>query len=273
VSGALIAATLVVRRLVHGRAVPLAGLDWLRRLGWPHAAGCYVALALVGVLGSFGPTLWVADWLVAEPLYRRLYQLVPGFDSLRVPARFAVLASTGLAVLAGYGVAALARRLPARPLRWVVVAAVGGLAAVEAWAVPVPFLTAPLEAGPADRWLATAPVPGAVVTLPVYREPDAHLETRRLLGSVVHWRPLVNGYAGFFPPGYWATGEVLNAFPAAEAVAQLRALGVRYAVLHLGQFPAPARRRIEAALGALPPGILQVAELKNTVILEVRPPP
>jgi hypothetical protein len=153
------------------------------------------------------------------------------------------------------------------------VAALGALAAVEAWAVPVTLYPAPTGPGPVDRWLAAAPGRGAVVTLPMYRKPDAHLEARRLVGSVAHWRPLVNGYAGFFPHGYWDLVDTLNAFPADAAVTRLRRLGVRYVVLYLGQFPAPARHRLEAALQALPSGLEPVAALENAAIVELRPPP
>ena len=42
-------------------------------------------------------------------LYQLLYEYVPGFDGLRVPARFAMIAVLMLAVLGGYGAAALSR--------------------------------------------------------------------------------------------------------------------------------------------------------------------
>ncbi|MBI3455349.1 MAG: hypothetical protein HY002_06135 [Candidatus Rokubacteria bacterium] len=267
--GLLLASALLLRRLVHGRAVPLPGLGWLRRLGWPHAAGLYVALTVVAVLCSFGPTLAVGTLAVAHPLYRQLYELVPGFDGLRVPARFAVLVSTGLSVLAGYGAAAILRRCRRRISRGVVVAVLAALALGEVWAIPLPFRDVTAPVGPADRWLATAPS-GAIAVLPFYPELEAYGETPRLLGSTAHWRPLMNGYSGFFPPGYWETAELLNTFPADAAVMRLRELGVRYVVLYLGQLKDDARPRVEAALAALPPGIVQVAAFEATAILEVR---
>jgi len=269
---ALIVGALAARRLVHGRPVSLPGLGWLRRLGWPHAAGYYVGLVVVGVLFSFGPTLMVGDTSVEAPLYRQLYRLVPGFDGLRVPARFAMLVSTGLAVLAGYGVAALAGRIRGRGARVTAVAALGGLAVLESWTVPLSYQEVP-EMSSADRWLAAAPAPGPVVILPLTVGSGAHLETQRLLGSTLHWRPLVNGYSSFFPQGYWDTVETLNAFPTPPAVARLRALGVRYVVVYFAQYPDRERRRIRTALETLPPGIVEAAALEGTAILEVRPPP
>lgn len=272
-SAALIAAALVVRRLAHARPVALPGLGWLRSLGGPRAAGYYVGLTVVGLLCSFGPTLWIWDQPMAEPLYRQLYKLVPGLNGLRVPARFAVLVSTGLAVLAGYGVAAIAHPRRPRKARAALVTALSALAVLEAWAVPLPLDEVAFKPEAADQWLATTGSPGAVVVLPMYRDPHGHLEAGRMLAAVAHWRPLVNGYSGFFPPGYWETVESLNTFPAAEAVARLRALRVRYVVVSLAQYPDEARVRMEIALETLPAGVERAATLEDAVILELRSPP
>ncbi len=79
--------------------------------------------------------------------YLFLFEHVPGFDGLRVPARLAMLVCFGLAVLAGYGLVAIER---ARKMtRW---AAAIGLAILAETAV------APLDA----EWLLDRPGdPGA----------------------------------------------------------------------------------------------------------------
>src|SRR5205814_5354820 len=82
----------------------------------PQAAGpgLFATVSLAGLVLSFGPSL---NWdLYTRPLtgiklpYGWLYDHVPGWDSMRVPHRFALLLMLGLAVCAGYGVARL--RLP-----------------------------------------------------------------------------------------------------------------------------------------------------------------
>jgi hypothetical protein len=230
-----------------------------------------VGLTLVGVLVSFGPRLELGEGLRLRPLYHQLYELVPGFDALRVPGRFGVLVTTGLAVLAGFAAAALARRLPDTRWRGVALIALGGFAVLEVWAVPLKLRTVPLSPGPADRWLATRPGAEAVLVLPMYEPRVSHLESLRLLGSTAHWRPLVNGYAGELPPDYVADVAVLNTFPAPAAVARLRAIHVRYAVVHLGQYPAEPRARLAAALARPPPGVTRVATFPHTEIFEIGP--
>ena len=266
----VLAVALAIRRVVQGGPAPLRGLGWLRRLGWPSAPGYYVGLTLVGALASFGPWLELGREFRIQPLYHQLYELVPGFDTLRVPGRFGVLVTTGLAVLAGFGAAALARRPAHAGWRATTLGGLGLLAVLETWTVPLPLMTVPVS-GPADRWLAARPGAEAVVVLPMYEPHTVHLESLRLLGSTAHWRPLVNGYGGVFPPGYAADVATLNTFPAPAAVARLRAIHVRYAVVHLGQYHEVPRARLAAALEVLPPGVSRVAAFEHTEIFEIGP--
>jgi hypothetical protein len=266
-----IAVALAVRRAVRGGPSPVRGLGWLRRLGWPSAPGYYLGLALVGAIASFGPWLDLGE-LRIQPLYHQLLSVAPGFDVLRVPGRFGVLVMTGLAVLAGFGAAALARRLPRPGWRAGALGGLGALAVLEAWAVPLPLMTVPSGPGPADRWLAArARGSEAVLVLPMYEPRAVHLESLRLLGSTAHWRPLVNGYGGVLPADYPADVSVLNTFPATAAVARLRAIHVRYVVVHLGQYHSEPRARLEAALALLPPGVARVATFEHSQIFEIGP--
>jgi hypothetical protein len=268
----VMAGVLLVRRLVNGRPVPLPGLAWARRLGWPSVPGLYVALLVVGVLASLGPAVDVGPDLRLRPLYWQLYRAVPGVEVIRAPARFALLGVTALAVLAGYGVAALQRRAGPRAAR-AVVAGAAGLGVLEAWPAPLGLEPVPAPGQAVHAWLAAAPRPGPVVVLPMWRPPEEYREAARLLGSTAHWRPLVNGYASFFPRGHWETVETLSLFPAPPALARLRLLGVRYVVVHPGEAPRPERARLEAALAALPPGLAHAATLDGAAVIEVLPGP
>jgi hypothetical protein len=105
----------------------------------------------------------------------------------------------------------------------------------------------------------------------MYPARTVFLETQRLLGSTLHWRPLVNGYGALYPPEYAETVAMLNTFPSAAAVQRLRELRVRYVVIYLGQYADQERAQLEGALQLLPAGVARAAVLENTVILEIGP--
>ena len=84
---------------------------------------------------SLGPHIYAHGRLVEERnVYAFFYDLVPGFDGLRVPARFAMVVALGLAALAGCGAAAIARRRGGTAA--IALAAVVMIA--ESWAAPIP---------------------------------------------------------------------------------------------------------------------------------------
>jgi hypothetical protein len=139
-----------------------------------------------------GPSRWIRP-------YFWLTQL-PGYDSVRVPPRFAMLGTLCLSVAAGL---ALARLLPSRRMpRAALVAAVAAGLVVDGWIEPVP-----LQLPPGRQMLEAAPAGAAVLEVP----PDEILvNTNAMYRALFHRRPLINGYSGHIPPHYDILGQSLR---------------------------------------------------------------
>ena len=90
---ALVATDLLLRlaRRLRGAAAAREPSRSVERALW--------AVAATGVVLSAGPTLELAGLSIPLP-YRALYELVPGFASIRVPIRFAIVVAAALAALA-----------------------------------------------------------------------------------------------------------------------------------------------------------------------------
>ncbi|MBI4487415.1 MAG: hypothetical protein HY655_15530, partial [Acidobacteria bacterium] len=75
----------------------------------------------------------------------------------------------------------------------------------------------------------------AVIELPL-GSPDYDL--RAMYYSTVHWRPLVNGYSGLFPPHYARLQIALAGIPRhpEQALDALRASGATHLILHEGAY-------------------------------------
>jgi hypothetical protein len=115
---------------------------------------------------------------------------LPGFDGLRVPARFAMLATLCLAIASGLGAA----RLVPIAGRWRMLVGALALAGVAADGLtePVPMLSPPGKMIlPLERV--------AVVELPL---DDIYVGVAAMYRSMFYRQPLVNGYSGHFPPHY-----------------------------------------------------------------------
>jgi hypothetical protein len=111
-----------------------------------------------------------------------------------------------------------------------------------------PMSLEPVEtkAGEAYRWLNAQP-PGVVAEMPMpaaWKKPleIGFHESRFSYNSTFHWRPIVNGYSGFWPPSYIDLIAAVQPFPSDDAVNALRKRGVEYLILH-ERFYGPERYR------------------------------
>lgn len=227
--------------------------------GWRSPIVFFVVLTVLGWWLSLGPRpqSWGRE-LNAPGLYTLLYQYVPGFDGLRVPARFAVLVMLGLSVLSGFAVRDILRW---RPAAGPALLALAALFLVESTPVPIPvnvtssdkYLSPPSrvfpswQAPPVYQHLATLPESTVVLELPFG---DPAWELRYVYYSSVHWRPLVNGYSGGFPESYLRLRSYLDEPRRApnDGFAAMMASGATHLVLHTAAYPAEEGREIRAWL-------------------------
>ena len=227
----------------------------LRRLALTPAVGALL-LGLFSVWMAMGPRPMSGVLrLMDMGLYGFFYDHVPGFDGLRVPARYVMLAGLFLSIVAGAGAAALMR---GRKAGLVMTLAITGVlldgASVpidrnrawrerEAWPPAEVFQTR--QAPPVYRHLAQLPAAAVVAEFPFG---DKAWELRYLYAAVLHRRTLLNGYSGWFPPRYVHRVAAFSQLPrepetAWQALTEARPTHV---VLHHRYFSDPERAGVIA---------------------------
>jgi hypothetical protein len=182
--------------LAIGLAVTAPGLR--RAYSTRSVLGFYALAAFVMWLFSLGP----APSLMGKPfMYRGPYALLmlfPGFNALRVPARFWMMAVLSLSIVG----AILFDRLTARIGRARTLAAalvsIGIMA--DGWVRPFPLVPAPLLSA-AERCSTSqaSSSGGALIELPLG---EPFHDVAAMYRAMSHGRPVVNGYSGYFPPHY-----------------------------------------------------------------------
>jgi hypothetical protein len=199
----------------------------MRRMLWVFAP-----LLAVGVIVSLGPRLG------AFPLFEVAFRLVPSWNFIRQPAKAQVLAALALAVLAGVGADALARR-GGRILRGAMALGLGLLVAVEYH----PWRAAGLSGlpgggpefetirgeGPRALWIPFWPGDSAYSGLYLYA-----ITLTRI--------PMLNGYSAWLDRSYltdiYRPLESVNLGVVGEPEAEvLRRHGVRQLILDQDAFP------------------------------------
>jgi hypothetical protein len=193
-------------------------------------------LVVLAFVLSLGPRLYITAEEASDLTlpYRWLYDIFPLLRALRAPVRFDALVMFGLAVLGGYGIAAITANRRQRGITLFV----AGLIALEYLAVPAASTTVlPVasEIPPVYDWLANQ-APSVSLELPMMG-PDAQnqLDISKQYFTTFHWQKTPDGYSGFNPPGRGEIAYEMQFFPNARTISLMQALGVRYLLVHGGE--------------------------------------
>jgi hypothetical protein len=189
----------------------------------------YFVVLVVALAFSFGTNI---------PLFAQLLDRVQALRGLRSLSRFAIVVSCALAVLAAVGTDVVMRRWAvesqrARLLPLILCACV----LLEGMNRPLALIELAASKRPEVYELLRKAAPGVVLELPIPRY-DAlpGYDPTYQVWSLWHWKPLVNGYSGYYPRDYVNTMIRMEIFPETASINRLRAHGVRYIVIHRALF-------------------------------------
>lgn len=178
------------------------------------AAGGCIAL-------SFAPLL---------PFYSSLHAAVPLLQMVRAIHRIGQMVLLLVAILAGYGVAALDRVWGGTRSWAVAVAAMLALVNGEALRAPIGYIW--FNGVPAVYDVLASERTAVVAEAPFPMPSQWFLNSPYMVNSTRHWKPLLNGYSGFRPASYDAAYEAMRGFPSDASLIALHGLGVTHVVVH-----------------------------------------
>jgi hypothetical protein len=194
-----------------------------------------IAFGVMGVAFSFGTAL---------PGYSVLHETLPLLSGLRNVARWGWLPLAAIAILAGFGVAAMERaerrHFPA------IATALALLVTIEAIRTPVGYTRFNGIPHLYDRFAGDAEL--VLAEFPFYSGANVSLNGPYVLANTRYFKPLLNGYSSFHPESFEARGRALNTFPSEPALAELRVAHVTHVAVHSQPFE---RRYGAAALAAV----------------------
>jgi len=214
----------------------------------------YGYLLLISFLLTLGPIIHFNGQEITYGPYLLLYHWVPGFDGLRVPSRFIIMLDLAVSVLSGFGLARILNRIRSSAFRVLLGTAIALLVLVEYASFPVKMPSVPIgrDFPQVYTWLSRQPGDFALLELPLPAAPDElWREAVYVYFSTYHWKKLVNGFSGFFPPGYNRLYlEDLRGFPSEETLKRMHHLGIRYLIIHSHHYPPAERDKLMTVLNA-----------------------
>ena len=271
---ALALAGWLLRRRDGDRSPAAAVAAPARRLSTREVLIVYGTLTVLGYLLTLGPRIAFMEGTEVPSPYMLLLQ-IPGFSSLRVPARFILMAIVGVAVLGAHALAVLGRRLDR--LRYIGVFALIALcAALElipydgtsseerspnsfvvlspmGSTIPPMNIEVPKMPMAAYAWLKSQP-PGT----PFYSFPATPEANRQYMYALrFHGQPMLNGQSSFMPR--WFTQVNVDTFPTRGLIKILHDRKIKYVLVH-NRFLAADKR---AEISRLVRGYLDAGWLKS----------
>lgn len=191
-----------------------------------------LAIGVMGVALSLGPAL---------PGYGLLHAAVPLLGGLRNAARWGWLGLAAIAILAGFGVAAIEsywHRVAAvnpRRIKWAGLAVtIAALVTVEAIRTPVGFTRFYGIPAIYDRLAGESDV--VLAEFPFYSGRAFARNGQYMLNNTRSFARLVNGYSGFQSAHFEDIARHVEGFPSGAALAELKALGVTHVMVHTTDF-------------------------------------
>ena len=165
-----------------------------------------MAFGVVGLALSFGPAL---------PGYSWLHEHIPLLQGIRAAARWGYLLLIAVAILSGFAVAELRRRLGDRSWWPALACGLVGLVTIEAMRAPLALVR--FDGIPAVEARLARDDIRAMVVLPLYSRGQLQRNARYLLDQTRHWRPMINGYSSFVPNSFHERAARLQSFPDAAS--------------------------------------------------------
>ena len=207
------------------------------------------SLLLIGIIAlvlSMGDNLNIFDRSYGTGPYVLLYKYIPGFSGLRAYHRFSIITFFSLAFLAGWGAKAIIERIQSLKARYIFVLLLClfllGEYKLTGQRKGTYRFPHGQEIPEVYKWLKTTEGDKIIVEFPfktVVPEEKASrvsLSPKRtnifMYYSTFHWKTLVNGRSGFFPPtDHFLSWHLLD-FPTFDNIYLLKKIGVDYIIDH-----------------------------------------
>ena len=261
----------VWERIGNRKSVPSALIGASDAIFLALLASCAWVLSLgVGIRLERG-----GEMLPIPMPYATLYERIPGFGALRVPARWAMLTHLALALLASFTLVHIGqwlRSMVNHRLALIISAVIGTVALVEHASFPLPLATIPTPK-PVYAWLGAQRDMRALLELPVGPVPrGAELEriTVRQFHQIHHWKPLAAGYSGIIPFGTTDLLRRVQRLPDDDTLRYLALVGVDTLVIHRDEYDPETLARLLAWADATPL-LKRRAEVGDALVYAIDP--
>ena len=176
-------------------------------------------------------------------LFGVFYNWVPGFSGIRSPGRYSIFTLLSITVLVGYGISLWYEKIKSNFKKIILYFGIITFLLIEFAFVPT-VISSPIKKNPAEQklysWVKKQPEDKIFLEMPIGFINDARMtnyDIAYVFNSRLHFRKIVNGYSGYYPPGYLQLAQALMTdFEPGKDLAELKKFQVDYLIFHFDRF-------------------------------------
>jgi len=179
-----------------------------------------------------------------------------------------------LAVLAAFGIKGLLSSLSLKKSgKYLVTIPLCIFILIEYLSIPIPSRPVRVKEDIPEvyKWLAAKEGKFSIIELPLPKPGKrvGQIECPRLHYSTYHWKMLVNGYSGYFPPLYDELKRRLQTQPLEQNIKDLKSLGVKYIIIHSSLYKEEELKNILSEIIRLEKHVQFVTQLEDAYVYEL----
>ena len=203
----------------------------------PKHPNYYLLVLVLSFLFSLGPIIHFRHNMIMLGPYIFLY-ILPGFDGMRVPARFVIMVGLAVSVFAAYGLAKILDRFQRPYEKTILTILLSMLVILESISIPLSVASVPVgrDIPEVYKWLGNIKGDFAILELPSSSSSEQALlqQIQYMYFSTYHWKKLVNGYSGYLPPvfNYLCNDLDKKGFPSDYSINYIKQINIKYLIVH-----------------------------------------
>lgn len=192
------------------------------------------------IILSFGPILRFVPSIKIPSLY---YLAMPALGFVRTPSRLSIVVLLCVSVTIAYIINSI--RINNRKIKIFLGILAPLFILYEFW-IPhgSPFMNT--SCPEVYSVIKNDNLVSAIVEMPIHEKPDGALYY--IYYSTCHFKPIFNGFSGYFPKKYSAYSKKMRKFPEEKSIDFMKSIGISHVLLHLNDFEESARKPLLEAI-------------------------
>ncbi|MFN3301765.1 MAG: hypothetical protein ACK413_01915 [Patescibacteria group bacterium] len=217
-------------------------------------------IALIGLLLSFGPLLKIKEHYFFNFGPYLPFSFLPGFKSIRAVGRFIILFIFGISLIIGLAISIFLKKKSLTKLSFLFLLMI--LFIIESLLISIKFvylieLPIKKDIPYIYQTLAKEKDDFPLLELPILINGKPEISAIYMYFSTYHWKKLVNGSSSYYPPLYPQFVKTFIDFPHEKSIRLIKALGVKYIIIHYNLMKKEEKERIKREIIKFPELVLK----------------